>query len=75
MYVWCLVKRPSHWSPKQGHATSDSQQASKPGSTDLGKGTSLFHITVEYYLTTAIHLQAVGGKTLGTSEETLVYFH
>ena len=36
-------------SPKQVHATSDPQQASKPDRTDLGRGTSRLHITEEYH--------------------------
>ena len=41
------------WSPKQRNATSDSQQASKPGRTDLGRRTRKFQTTEEYYWTVA----------------------
>ena len=49
-------------SPQQG----DAQEVSKPDRTDLGRGTSRFQITEEYH-GTDIQLEAVGGKTLGTS--------
>ena len=57
-------------SPFQGHATSNPQQVSKP---DLGRGTSRFQITQEYH-GTDIHLGAIGGKALGTSEGVLSLF-
>ena len=53
-------------SPQQDRATSDPQQASKPGRRDLGRGTSWFQIT-EAYHGTDIQLEAIGGKAHGTS--------
>ena len=49
---------------------SDPQQASKPGRTDLGRGTGRLQITEEHH-GTDIQFEAVGGKALGTSEGTL----
>ena len=45
-YFVRTTERSAWLAPKQGHTTSDSHQAtSKPGGTDLGGGTSRFHIT------------------------------
>ena len=50
----------------------DPQQASKPGRTDLGRGTSWFQMHEEYHGTDT-QLEAAGGKALGISEGALSY--
>ena len=54
------------------HATSDRQQASKPGPgwTNLGRGTNRFQMTKRYH-GTDIQLEAIGGKAPGTPEGAL----